>query len=224
MVVEQRHWVSETEFTELLGLCQFLPGGNIINLAIAIGARFAGAAGSRMTPHATLAVMAAVFAQLSLLAFGGVNAVLPEMHRQVVQVHHWITADEFASLYALAQAAPGPNMLVATLIGWRVAGLGGALVTTLSLCAPASLLTFGAVHLWYRFRDAAWRVVVQRGPMPVTAGLMMASAVVLAESTTTGWKTAALTGVATVVFLRTRLKPLIVLAAGAGLGVLGVLG
>jgi chromate transporter len=60
--------------------------------------------------------------------------------------------------------------------------------------------------------------------MPVTAGLMMASAVVLAESTTTGWKTAALTGVATVVFLRTRLKPLIVLAAGAGLGVLGVLG
>jgi chromate transporter len=46
MVVEQRHWVSETEFTELLGLCQFLPGGNIINLSIAIGARFAGAPGS----------------------------------------------------------------------------------------------------------------------------------------------------------------------------------
>ncbi len=176
-----------------------------------------------MTAHVTLAELAAVFAQLSLLAFGGVNAVLPEMQRQVVQVHPWLTGAEFAALYALAQAAPGPNMLVATLVGWRVAGLGGALAATLSLSLPSSLLTFGAVHLWYRFRDAAWRVVVQRGLMPVTAGLIMASAVVLTESTTTGWRTAALTGAATVVFLRTRLNPLVLLAAGGALGALGLL-
>jgi chromate transporter len=176
-----------------------------------------------MSGHVTLADLAAVFGQLSLLAFGGANAVLPEMQRQVVQVHPWMTATEFAALYALAQAAPGPNMLVTTLIGWRVAGLGGALVATLSLCAPSSLLTFGTAHLWYRFRAAPWRGLVQRGLMPVTAGLIMASAVLLTESTTTGWQTAALTGAATVVFLRTRLNPLIVLAVGAGLGVLGVL-
>jgi chromate transporter len=176
-----------------------------------------------MTGAAVLGSLALIFAQLSLLAFGGGNTVLPEMQRQVVQVHPWMTGSEFASLFALAQAAPGPNMLVATLVGWRVAGLGGALVATLSLCAPSSLLTFGTAHLWYRFRDAPWRALVQRGLVPVTAGLIMASAALLTESTTTNWRTAVLTGVATAVFLFTRMHPLIMLAAGAALGVLGVL-
>jgi chromate transporter len=172
----------------------------------------------------TLVALALVFAQLSLLAFGGGNTILPEMQRQVVQVHPWMTADEFASLFALAQAAPGPNMLVATLIGWRVAGLSGALTATLALCAPASVLTFGLASLWYRFRNAPWRVLVQRGLMPVTAGLIMASAVVLAESTSVGWSTAVLTVAATAVFLMTRAHPLVVLAVGALLGVVGLVG
>ena len=172
----------------------------------------------------TLTALMLIFAQLSLLAFGGGNTILTEMQRQVVQVHPWMTASEFASLFALAQAAPGPNMLIATLVGWRVAGLPGALVATLSLCAPSSLLTFGTAQLWYRFRTAPWRALVQRGLMPVTAGLIMASAVLLTESTTTGWSTAALTAVATMVFLRTKLHPLIVLGAGMLLGVLGLVG
>jgi chromate transporter len=172
----------------------------------------------------TLTALMLIFAQLSLLAFGGGNTILTEMQRQVVQVHPWMTASEFASLFALAQAAPGPNMLIATLVGWRVAGLPGALVATLSLCAPSSLLTFGTAQLWYRFRSASWRVLVQRGLMPVTAGLIMASAVLLSESTTTGWSTAALTAVATVVFLRTKIHPLVVLGAGMVLGVLGLVG
>lgn len=173
---------------------------------------------------ATLTALMLIFAQLSLLAFGGVNTVLTEMQRQVVQVHPWMTTGEFAALFALAQAAPGPNMLISTLIGWRVAGLPGALVATASLCAPSSLLTFASAHIWYRFRDATWRRLVQRGLVPVTAGLLMASAVLLAESTTTGWTTALLTAVATVVFVRTKLHPLIVLGAGAVLGVLGLVG
>jgi chromate transporter len=172
----------------------------------------------------TLTALMLIFAQLSLLAFGGGNTILTEMQRQVVQVHPWMTAGEFASLFALAQAAPGPNMLIATLVGWRVAGLPGALVATLSLCAPSSLLTFGTAQLWYRFRNASWRVLVQRGLMPVTAGLIMASAMLLTESTTTGWSTAALTAVATLVFMRTKIHPLIVLGAGMVLGVLGLVG
>jgi chromate transporter len=177
-----------------------------------------------MSGLAALPTLALIFAQLSLLAFGGGSSVLPEMQRQVVQVHPWMTSSEFAALYALAQAAPGPNMLVTTLIGWRMAGVSGALVATLSLCAPSSLLTFCTAHLWYRFRDAPWRALVQRGLLPVTAGLIMASAAVLTQSTTTGWQTAVLTAVATLVFLVTRLHPLIVLAAGAVLGMLGLLG
>jgi chromate transporter len=173
---------------------------------------------------AILASLAAVFMQLSLLAFGGANSVLPEMQRQVVEVHGWLTAHEFAALFALAQAAPGPNMLVVTLIGWRVAALPGALVATIGVAAPSSVLTFVLVRLWYRFRDAPWRRLMQAGLTPVTAGLIMASAALLIRTTTIGWGTAAITAVATVLFLATRLHPLLVLAGAAALGASGVLG
>ena len=168
--------------------------------------------------------LAALFAQLSLLAFGGGNAVLPEMQRQVVEVHHWMTAHEFAQLYALAQAAPGPNMLVSTLIGWHVAGLAGALAATLGLTLPSCALTMAVASAWYRFRDAPWRRAVQAGLLPVTVGLIGAGALLLCRTTTTGWRTAALTAVATVLFVATRLHPLLVLAAAAALGAAGLLG
>ncbi len=177
-----------------------------------------------MSGPATLATLALIFTQLSLLAFGGGASILPEMQRHVVQVHPWMTGEEFAALYALAQAAPGPTLLITTLIGWRMAGLGGAMVATLSVCAPTSVLTFFSANVWHRFRDAEWRALAQRGLLPVTAGLIMASAAVLTRSTTTGWQTAVLTAGATTVFLLTRVHPLIVLAAGAALGVLGLLG
>jgi chromate transporter len=79
-----------------------------------------------MKDVSTLSSLAAVLAQVSLMAYGGPNSVLPEMQRQVVGVHGWVTAQEFAALFALAQAAPGPNMLVVTLIGWHVAAPPGA--------------------------------------------------------------------------------------------------
>ncbi len=171
-----------------------------------------------------LGALAGTFAQLSLLAFGGGASVLPEMQRQVVQVHPWMSAREFASLYALAQAAPGPNMLVSTLIGWQVAGLPGALVATGALCAPSSALTYVCAGLWDRMRGKPWRVWVQAGIMPVTAGLVMTGAATLVETTAHGWRMAALIAVATAVFLLSRLNPLLVLAAAAALGAVGALG
>jgi chromate transporter len=171
----------------------------------------------------TLASLAHVFMQLSLLAFGGTNSVLPEMQRQVVEVHPWLTAQEFAALFALAQAAPGPNMLVVTLIGWHVAALPGALITTLSVAAPSSVLTFIGYNLWYRFRDTSWRRLVQAGLLPVTAGLVMTSAALLIGTTSTDWGTVAVAVVATSLFLFTRLHPLLVLGAAAALGATGLL-
>lgn len=167
--------------------------------------------------------LAAVFAQLSLLAFGGGASILPEMQRQVVQVHPWMSAGDFAALYALAQAAPGPNMLVSTLIGLRVAGLPGALVATAALCAPSSALTFGCANAWHRLRDRPWRAIVQEGIMPVTAGLVLAGAAMLVQTTARDWRSAALIAVATALFLGTRLNPLLVLGAAAALGALGLL-
>ena len=171
-----------------------------------------------------LGSLAAVFGTLSLLAFGGTNSVIPEMQRQVVALHHWLTPSEFAALFALAQAAPGPNMLVVTLIGWSVGGLPGALVSTVAVSAPSSLLTYVAGHLWYRFRHANWRNAVQRGLVPVTAGLVMASAALLIRTTATGIGTGAVILAATLLFVFTRIHPLLVLAAAAGLGAAGLLG
>jgi chromate transporter len=168
-----------------------------------------------------LPALAVIFAQLSLLAFGGGNSILPDMQRQVVVAHGWMSAADFAALYALAQAAPGPNMLVVTLIGWRVAGLAGALTATAALCLPSSLLTYATCSLWHRFRDAPWRRAIQSGLMPVTAGLVMAGGALLAATTSTDWATAAITIAAGALFLFTRLHPLLVLAAAALLGALG---
>lgn len=176
-----------------------------------------------MTELGTLASLAAAFMQLSLLAFGGANSVLPEMQRQVTEVRPWLTAHEFAALFALAQAAPGPNMLVVTLIGWRVGALPGALVATIGVALPSSALTYVAAGLWHRFRDARWRRLVQAGLMPVTAGLIMASAALLITTTSAEWDTAAITVASAALFLFTRLHPLLVLAGAAALGATGFL-
>jgi len=172
---------------------------------------------------AALPSVAAVFGQLSLLAFGGGNSILPEMQRQVVSVHPWMTARDFAALYALAQAAPGPNMLVSTLIGLRVAGIAGAVTATAALCLPASALTFVCAHVWNRMRDRPWRMIVQAGVVPVTVGLVMASAALLVHTTAHDWRGAAVVVVAAGLFLGTRLNPLWVLGAAAALGATGVL-
>lgn len=172
----------------------------------------------------TLAQLAAVYAQLSLLAFGGANAVIPEMQRQVVDVHHWMTGHEFAALYALAQAAPGPNMMVVSLVGWQVGGIWGALVTTLSVAVPSSTLTLVVSGVWFRFKDAPWRKALQAGLQPVTAGLIMASAGLLIESTAVDWTAAAVTVVTACLFIFTRLHPMLILAAAAAAGAIGLAG
>jgi chromate transporter len=172
-----------------------------------------------------LPALAAIFGQLSLLAFGGGNSILPEMQRQVTSTNPWMTGSEFAALFALGQAAPGPNiLLVAALIGWQVAGLAGALVATSAFCAPSSILTFVCAGLWDRLRATWWRPAVQAGLAPVTAGLVMAGALLLIRSTMLDWRGAMLIAVATALFIRSRINPLLVLAAAAALGAAGLLG
>lgn len=101
----------------------------------------------------TLWALAALVSPLSLIAFGGINTVLPAIHHQAVDVAQWMNDRDFANLYAIAQAAPGPNVLVATL----------------ALCLPTSVLAYFVVRVWDRFRDAHWRKAIQAGLVPVTA-------------------------------------------------------
>jgi chromate transporter len=169
-----------------------------------------------------LVALALIFAQLSLLAFGGATAVLPEMQRQVVDVHHWMTARQFVALFALAQAAPGPNVMIVPLVGWHVAGWAGMLVTTIANLAPSSILTATALHLWERFKDRPWRRIVQAGLVPMTAGLISASAVVIGEASARSWSLILIAAAVAGVMTLTRVHPLLVLAAGAALGLSGI--
>lgn len=170
---------------------------------------------------ATLVALATIFSQLSLLAFGGGNTILPEMQRQVVDVHHWMPASEFSALFALAQAAPGPNMMIVTLVGWHVAGWAGMLVTSLAKFGPSSLVTVAVLHGWDRFKDRPWRRVAQKGLVPVTAGLVAASAVLIARASDPSWIAWAITGVCAVLAFRTKIHPLWLLGAGSLIGLTG---
>lgn len=170
----------------------------------------------------TLIALAAIFSQLSLLSFGGGNAILPEMQRQIVTVHHWMSAQEFGSLFALAQAAPGPNLMIVTLIGWHVAGWKGLLVTSLAKFGPSSIVTVLAMHVWNRYKDRPWRGIVQRSLAPVTAGLVAASALLIARASDTGWVAWVITAACALAAMRTRIHPLWLLAIGSLIGLMGV--
>ena len=168
-----------------------------------------------------LAALAGYFAPLSLLAVGGGNAIIPEMHRIAVNVMHWMTDKQFADSFAIAQLSPGPNMMIVALIGYQAAGLPGALVATLSMCGPSSALAFGVSRLWDRFKHARWRVAVQSGLVPVSVGLIAASAFVLARATDHSIAAGVLTGVTAAVAFATRLSPLWLFGVGALVGLFG---
>lgn len=168
---------------------------------------------------ATVLSLVRVFASLSLMAIGGANVVVPEIHRAVVEVHHWVSDAEFAQLYAIAQAAPGPNVLFATLLGWRIAGMAGALAATLAMCLPAVLVTVLVAKAWRRLERAPWRASAQRAFVPVTIGLTLASGYLLVGSAG-GERTdiAVALSVAGLAF-RTRVNPLVLLGGGALVGI-----
>jgi len=159
------------------------------------------------------------FFLLAFVAFGGATALLPEMQRVVVEQHQWMDAATFAHLYAIAQAAPGPNVLVVTLIGWQVAGVAGAFVATVAICLPISVLVFLLFRHWERFRGARWQQAIQFGVAPLAVGLVFAGAHLIGISAGlnwAGWCLVAATLVANLVFKR--LHPLCLIAAGGFLG------
>ncbi|MDB5800347.1 MAG: chromate transporter [Rhodocyclales bacterium] len=161
------------------------------------------------------------FCLLSLMAVGGASATLPELHRQIVETHGWISSAEFASLYAITQAAPGPNVLIVSLIGWKLAGLGGALVCTIGMCGPSSLLAFGVGKLWDRFSHSDWRKAIERGLTPITIGLVLGSGCLLVRTTGDSWQVYAFAACGAALSYYSDKNPLWWLAAAALLGGLG---
>jgi chromate transporter len=122
-----------------------------------------------------------VFTLLGLLAVGGGTAVLPEMQRMTVHHFHWITDNQFRSIYSIGQVAPGPNMLMVMLIGYKLAGSLGAIVVGVGFFLPDCILTLFANRLWVHFAASPWRKAIQRGMAPVAIGLMLAGMMAIAR-------------------------------------------
>jgi len=177
----------------------------------------------------TLAELVLHFALLSLLAFGGGNATLPEMQRLVVEQYHWMSDTTFSQLFAVAQAAPGPNVLVVSLIGLQLAGIPGFLAVTAAFCLPSSLLMYGFAHWWERAGNSRWRPAVQQAVGPLAVGLVLSSGWLMAASVAASvtdvgpahWPLL-LVAATVVLVLALRWNPLWWIAAGALLGLCGV--
>lgn len=157
----------------------------------------------------------AVFAPLSLVTIGGGQATVAEIHRQVVDVHQWMTAQDFLNTFAIARLAPGPGSLLVTLIGWNVGGFWGAVVATLAIFAPTAFLIYGVAYLWRPHRGARWQLAPEAGLRPIAAGMILAAVYVLFMALEGGWWACAIAVAATLLMSRSRLNPLLVIVCGA---------
>jgi chromate transporter len=164
--------------------------------------------------------IALYFAMLSLVSVGGIPSVMPEMQRLVVDVEGWMSAAEYTQLFAIAQAAPGPNVLVTALIGWKVAGIAGGLVALGAFCGPAAALAFSFGGFWDRMRDAPWRKVFQRALLPISAGFIFSGGYVLATPQGLAWQSALIALASAAMLYGTKLNPLWMLSGGGVLGFL----
>ena len=171
---------------------------------------------------ADLTALFLYFLMLSFLAIGGAPSVLPEMHRYVVEIHGWMTSTQFAELYTLAQVAPGPNVMYVPLVGWQIAGLPGAIATTVPIMVPSITLTLLVAHLQARHPKAALGFAVRRGLTPITIGLIFASGWILMTAVNDDWRGYVLTAATVAAVLRTSVNPLWLLGVGAAAGMLGL--
>lgn len=155
------------------------------------------------------------FLSLAAFATGGALALASDMHRYVVDERGYLTHTQFVNSIALAQAAPGPNVLFVTVMGYQIAGLPGALATTLGLSAPALVFPMMVSRLGRLPQFDRGLQAFQRGLGPVALGLMAATAYLLARAVPGAWTGAAFVGASLLLLSFTRLPPvLLILAAG----------
>lgn len=166
----------------------------------------------------SLVELALYFGLLSLISVGGMPSVMPEMQRFVVDVKGWLTPSEFIQAFAVGQAAPGPNVLIASLIGWKVAGLAGAFVALGAMCFPAAVVAWYVAGLWDRFKDSPWRLAVQRAIAPIVVAMILSGGFVLATPESPDWRLWLIAGASAAGMLASKLSPLWLLAGGGILG------
>ena len=162
------------------------------------------------------------FLALSLMSIGGAITLVPDMHRRLVVTDHLLSDADFTSAIALAQAAPGPNVLFVALMGWYSGGLAGAAISMLGVMLPSTTLTLAASRWVATRRDWLSVQAFQQGMAPVTVGLLLATGWLLMPSP--DHPRALLTSAAVAVLVwRTKVRLIWLVAAGAALGALGII-
>jgi chromate transporter len=199
-----------------------------------------------MTLHLTLTwadwlTLFTHFMSLSLLAIGGAITTAPDMHRYLVVEQRWLTDGQFSSSIALAQAAPGPNVLFVALLGWNVGlnaangmnaastawlwGLLGVLITMVGIMLPSTTLTFAAARWGHQNRELRSVRAFKQGMAPIVIALLIATGWILTTSSGAvleRWPLYTLTMVCAILVWRTKVHLLWMLAAGALLGWFGL--
>jgi chromate transporter len=165
------------------------------------------------------------FLMLSLLAVGGAITTVPDMHRYIVVEHHWLTDAQFTASIAIAQAAPGPNVLFVAVLGWNVAGALGALATMAGSLLPSTMLSLWATRWGTQRRETRGVRAFTAGLTPLTLGLLLSTGWVLAEpyllSDAHRWGALALISLSVAVMMRTRFSPIWLVMIGMVVGGLG---
>jgi chromate transporter len=169
------------------------------------------------------------FLGLSLFSLGGGNTLLSEYHSLVVDQLCWLSSRQFADLYALAEAAPGPSSMLVGLLGMAAAWKEGPVWAVVSACAaevaillPSTLLVVAACLGWNRFRDSPWRRAFERGMGPITLGVLFAVGLKILHLSDPNPAALVVSLLSCVLVLRTRISPLGMMAVAAVLGGFGL--
>ena len=171
-----------------------------------------------------------LFGSLSLMSIGGGNAVLPEMHLRSVSQDHWLTNAQFADLFSISQTAPGPSILIVGMVGYAaglpvggvMGGVLGGVIATAAMVIPAASLVYGITLFWQKAEQSKWRIAVEKGFAPLTVGLILASSLVMSRAADHDWRAYLLTAVCTLIFVRTKLNPLLIVAVAGVIGYFGI--
>ena len=173
------------------------------------------------------------FVTLSLLSVGGAITTTPDMHRYLVDTRHWLTDPQFSASIAIAQSAPGPNVLFVALMGWNVGFNAGGLpmamvglaVSMIGIVLPSTTLAYFAARWSQANRELRAVRAFKQGMAPIVVALLVATGWVLATGSNYAvrdWPLWLVTGVTTLVVWRTKLHLLWLLGAGALLGWFGL--
>ena len=197
--------------------------------AAAVSATTAACQAVALTDWRNLLAVIWDFLSLSLFSLGGGNTLLNEYHHMAVEQYCWLSSRQFADIYAIAEASPGPSSMIVGLLGMGAAVKEGALwallsglVAEISILLPSTVLMVVAALSWNRMRNSPWRVAFERGLGPITLGILLSVGLKILRISDHDTPAYAVSLVVCVLMLRTKISPLWFMAVAGLMGALGL--